>query len=162
MQTNPDTPTGAKTQGVFLEDYNLPVVVLCFRASENADESRRAGQSACTFAFLRILNREGSVLEYIVRYSPQYDKKYPLRQKKNKRKTLKVCAVIIALLVCTWGIKNRNILKQWLLPADTEQAQKMISAFVEDMRAGKSFKDAATTFCLEVLDHAQVAIEDPV
>ena len=147
MQTNPDTPTKRQNPHLWvLLFYILIEPAIC---------------SAFAFKVMRILNREGMWLEYFVHYSPQYDKKYPLKLKKVSR-PVRVWIAVFVIAAAILGFKYRETFRQWMLMAGADSAHQAVSVFVDDIKDGKSFKDAATAFCFEILKNAQIEFTDPV
>ena len=101
-------------------------------------------------------------MEYTINYSPQYNKKYPMKRRKNTRRTLGIWLSIMAVIICLWGVKNRSMLQKLLLPANSNDTQQAVTAFVEDIKSGKAFQEAATNFCQNILNNAEIELQDSI
>lgn len=65
----------------------------------------------------------------------------------------------IFLLLFAWGIRlywpeGSVLLRQILLPGE----KAMVSAFMEDLKAGQPFSEAAAAFCREIIADAGVTL----
>lgn len=65
----------------------------------------------------------------------------------------------IFLLLFVWGLRlywpeGSGLLRQILLPGDAEA----VSVFMEDLKAGQPFSEAAAAFCREIIADAGVTL----
>ena len=80
---------------------------------------------------------------YSIQYSPQTNRKFPVKTKKNSATWLLTGVAVLALLLGGWRL---------LLPGDPETTRAALSHLVDDVRAGESVGDAVTAFCREIID----------
>ena len=55
------------------------------------------------------------------------------------------CAIIFA------AVNYREAIWNWILPGDAEITEKALLTFFKDVRSGISMKEAAETFCKEII-----------
>lgn len=94
-------------------------------------------------------------MSYSIHYSPENNKKFPVRQKAyavKQKAMITVAAVIFALfLLCFDGV--RQSIKNFLLPGDPQITEAGIIGFVDDVRSGTGVADAFTTFCEYIIQN---------
>lgn len=82
-----------------------------------------------------------------------------MRIEKENRKTfhVKVTSVLLVCLLVIGSLKliGWDKLKHYLLPGDPEVTESAFICMVENIRSGESVKDAITTFCVEIIEHAK-------
>lgn len=53
--------------------------------------------------------------------------------------------------------KDTKQLTEALFPLTSESVQTALEVFTENIKAGESFNEAATAFCLEIIDEADIS-----
>lgn len=93
---------------------------------------------------------------YRILYDPEHNKKYPAKQAQHNSSGIVLGVALVALLAILWSVpKTNRLLKRFLIPGDPVKTEMAASAFIDDLRSGIGFRDAATVFCLEILDGRQ-------
>ena len=67
--------------------------------------------------------------------------------------------ILILLVITVLGYtmqSNMDILHDYILPGDPEITAAAFDALVDDIRQGERFGDAVTTFCLEIIENANI------
>lgn len=64
--------------------------------------------------------------------------------------------LLFLLLVSTFWPKGREVLQGVLWPGDMETAVQAAEGFVQELRWGEPFMDAAESFCREILKNADL------
>lgn len=90
---------------------------------------------------------------YVIEYSPQDKRKYPITGNKRKGKRYVRWFLILVVLVCSLipGIRTRAV--NLLIPGDDEVTKAAFQIMTEQLRAGEPVNDAVTAFCQEILDN---------
>ena len=86
------------------------------------------------------------------------------KDSEKSKKTGKIWRPAIAVLVITLVIMARIIypedtkqLTEALFPLTSESAQTALEVFTKNIKAGESFNDSVTAFCLEIIDEANIS-----
>lgn len=94
-------------------------------------------------------------MSYCIQYSPEQRKKYPLRCKSKRNRTITGIALATLILIILFGIGSvRERVTDWLLPGDPETTEAALIEFVTDMRSGTSFYKSAQAFCRQIVAQA--------
>lgn len=67
--------------------------------------------------------------------------------------------VIVLLFVTMLGYaaySYKDTLQQYIWPGDAMVTATALDTFVQDIMAGESLKDSVTSFCLEIVQHADI------
>ena len=67
------------------------------------------------------------------------------------RMILTACICLAAVIAL-----NNESLQQFLIPGENAVTKEAFHIFVEELRSGEDFRDAATTFCREIIDAADI------
>lgn len=93
---------------------------------------------------------------YVIQYNPENNKKFPVKALGKRRRKWLTALILTAIILGMMRTELGSWIKMWLLPGDAVQTEASLSAFVENIRAGEPLSDAVTTFCREIIDHAQI------
>ena len=98
------------------------------------------------YIFLR-----GANMGYKIQYSPESNKRYPIRRCTN---TLgRIAVLMLAALMLIFTVKYRAAIGRWLLPGDPDITADALRGLIADVREG-SAGDAIAAFCREIIEHA--------
>lgn len=93
---------------------------------------------------------------YLIRYNPEQNKRYPIKlRKRSSPKRIAVITMICLILLGLMRMIRSDSLKAWLMPGDGQITETAFNLMITDIKEGKGFGDAVTTFCLEILEHAK-------
>lgn len=96
---------------------------------------------------------------YRIQYDPKMNRKFQARASHTTRKGWSAAIILIlafVLVVGFVGMDGGSKLKSWLLPGDAEVTEAALSEMMDNIRAGESFSDAVTAFCMEIIENAQI------
>lgn len=68
-----------------------------------------------------------------------------------------VFAIVLAITLRFLYPEETRRFSNALFPMTAASSQEALAAFAENIRAGESFGDAATAFCQEILDDADIS-----
>ena len=94
-------------------------------------------------------------------YRIRYASSQPLstmQKKHHLQIPIAALLLIAAILVlrCVFPEETQR-LAEAVIPLSRESTQEALAAFAEDIKAGESFGDAATAFCLEIIHEADLS-----
>lgn len=72
---------------------------------------------------------------------------------------LVIVSLVIALAIVARFVfpEDTKQLTEALFPLTGDSVQAALEVFAQNIRAGESFNDAATAFCLEIIDDADIS-----
>lgn len=71
------------------------------------------------------------------------------------RSIVRVVLVVAICLAAIFALGNKSV-QQFLIPGNDALTIEAMNIFVDELRNGESFRDAATAFCREIIDIADV------
>ena len=90
-------------------------------------------------------------------YEIRYAGHEPSSRKPGTRLPALTAGFFLAFLLLTHAFwpAGASKLRQLVLPGDSEVTGQAVASLVEDLREGQAVGDAVTTFCREILAHAE-------
>jgi len=95
-------------------------------------------------------------MSYRITYGPEQDS--TLRRKFQLHLPVAaVLAVLLAIVIRFTYPEETKQLAETLFPLTSAASQEALEAFSQNIRAGESFGDAITAFCLEIINEADIS-----
>lgn len=96
-------------------------------------------------------------MAYEIQYSPQFKKQYPHKKDSHKTGNKMLTIIVIAILILTLlNPGYRSIARELLIPGKADVTVEAAETMAQNLRNGASLKDAVSSFCVEILDSANV------
>lgn len=92
-------------------------------------------------------------MSYSVEYSPELNKKYPMKRKQHFNQKKWVMIAVICFIV-TWA--GKTVISHCVIGEHVERQKERIGTMLTQIREGTAVSDALTTYCLGVLQDAEV------
>lgn len=83
--------------------------------------------------------------------------KTPVKEKIQSGKFVACILIALAIFAVVFGMGDS--LYEYVLPGDPAVTEAAACGFVENIRKGCSVKDAATAFCQQIIDRAELSYE---
>ncbi len=92
-------------------------------------------------------------MSYSVQYSPELNKKYPMKtqNRNNSRKWVAVFVICLSLL-----LMGRSVVSPSEIGSRFAIQKERVGTMLEQIREGTAVSDAFTTYCLGVLKDAEI------
>ena len=95
-------------------------------------------------------------MSYRITYGPEQDS-ISKRKFQLHLPVAAVLAVLLAVAIRFTYPEETKQLAETLFPLTSAASQEALEAFSENIRAGESFGDAVTAFCLEIINEADIS-----
>lgn len=76
---------------------------------------------------------------------------------KKKYNLTFVVALLVSTILSYTAYSYKDVLQEYILPGDASVTASALDTLIEDIRQGERIEDAVTAFCLEIIDHADIA-----
>ena len=95
-------------------------------------------------------------MSYRIEYHPDTNHKFPTNTGKGRWNVWRIIVILAVILILgITAVKNEQV-SAIIFPGDPELTRSALNGMLDDIRAGEPVKDAFSTFCLEIIENAQI------
>ena len=92
---------------------------------------------------------------YRIEYHSDNNHKFPTNTVMGRWNIWRVIIILATVLILGITVVNDERASSIIIPGDPELTLSALSSMLDDIRAGEPVKEAFSTFCIEIIEHAQ-------